>query len=167
MSIPKSYKNADPPIAHSSKKMKAKKNIALIAHDHRKEDLIDWCDFNQGSLSKHNLYGTGTTGTMIAEKIGLKINRFSSGPLGGDLQIGAAISQNDIDMMIFFWDPLQAQPHDVDVKALLRIGVLYNIPMACNRSSADFIISSELFDDEYDRFLVDYSQRFTKDIDSQ
>lgn len=165
MSIKKSYKDADPPIAHSSVEMKKQKNIALIAHDHRKEDLIDWCDFNQGSLSKHKLFGTGTTGQMIADKVGLEINRFSSGPLGGDLQIGAAISENEIDMMIFFWDPLQAQPHDVDVKALLRIGVLYNIPMACNRSSADFMISSDLFDDTYDRFLVDYSQRFTKDID--
>ena len=163
----KSYKNANPPIAHSSKKMKRKKNIALIAHDHRKEDLIDWCDFNQGSLSEHNLYGTGTTGKMITDKVGLDVNPFSSGPLGGDLQIGAAISQEEIDMMIFFWDPLQAQPHDVDVKALLRIGVLYNIPMACNRSTADFMISSHLFDENYDRFLVDYSQRFTKDIEEE
>lgn len=163
----KSYKNANPPIAHSSKNMTSTKNIALVAHDHRKEDLIDWCDFNQGSLSKHNLFGTGTTGQLIAEKIGLDVTRFSSGPLGGDLQIGAAISKHDIDMMIFFWDPLQAQPHDVDVKALLRIGVLYNIPVACNRSSADFMISSELFNDTYDRFLVDYSQRFTKEVDEE
>lgn len=159
-----SYKDADPPIAHGSKKMKKKKNIALIAHDHRKSDLIDWCEFNAGSLSRHNLFGTGTTGQMIAEEVGLDIHRFKSGPLGGDLQIGAAIAQNDIDVMIFFWDPLQAQPHDVDVKALLRIGVLYNIPMACNRSSADFLISSDLIDEDYDRFLVDYSKRFTKDI---
>ncbi|HLR32156.1 MAG TPA: methylglyoxal synthase [Fodinibius sp.] len=165
MSLKKSYKDADPPIAHSSKKMSRKKNIALVAHDHRKEDLIDWCDFNQGSLSRHNLFGTGTTGKMIADKVGLDVNRFNSGPLGGDLQIGAAISKHDIDMMIFFWDPLQAQPHDVDVKALLRIGVLYNIPVACNRASADFIISSDLFNEEYSRFLVDYSQRFTKKID--
>lgn len=159
-----SYKDSNPPIAHSSKVMKKKKNIALIAHDHRKSDLIDWCEFNSGSLSRHNLYGTGTTGKLIADKVGLEVNRFQSGPLGGDLQIGAAIAEHKIDMMIFFWDPLQAQPHDVDVKALLRIGVLYNIPVACNRSSADFIISSELMDDEYDRFLVDYSQRFTKEV---
>ncbi len=165
MSLKQSYKDADPPIAHSSKRMARKKNIALVAHDHRKEDLIDWCDFNQGSLSKHNLFGTGTTGQLIADKVGLDVNRFSSGPLGGDLQIGAAISKHEIDMMIFFWDPLQAQPHDVDVKALLRIGVLYNIPVACNRSSADFMISSDLFDEEYGRFLVDYSQRFTKKIE--
>lgn len=153
------------PIAPGAKQMRKTKNIALIAHDHRKKDLIDWCDFNAGSLKAHNLFGTGTTGKMISEKVGLDVHRFNSGPLGGDLQIGAAIADNEIDMMIFFWDPLQAQPHDVDVKALLRIGVLYNIPMACNRSSADFMISSHLLDEEYERFLVDYSKRFTKDID--
>jgi methylglyoxal synthase len=157
--------NPQQPLAPAAQKMKPQKNIALIAHDNRKRDLIDWCDFNKGSLSKHNLYGTGTTGKMIAEKVGLDVNRFNSGPLGGDLQIGAAIAENKIEMMIFFWDPLQAQPHDVDVKALLRIGVLYNIPMACNRSSADFLISTDLIDEEYDRFIVDYSQRFTKDVE--
>lgn len=160
-----SYKNSNPPIAHSSKKMGKKKNIALIAHDHRKMDLIDWCEYNFELLSKHNLFGTGTTGKMISDEVGLKIHRFKSGPLGGDLQIGASIVEQDIDMMIFFWDPLQAQPHDVDVKALLRIGVLYNIPMACNRSSADFMISSQLMDKTYSRFLVDYSERFIKDIE--
>ncbi len=158
------YKDADPPIAHSSKKMEKQKRIALIAHDHRKSDLIDWCEYNQGSLSKHKLFGTGTTGKLIADKVGLKVHRFQSGPLGGDLQIGASIAEHKINMMIFFWDPLQAQPHDVDVKALLRIGVLYNIPVACNRSSADFIISSDLMDDKYERFLVDYSKRFSKEI---
>nr|WP_212747582.1 methylglyoxal synthase [Fodinibius saliphilus] len=159
-------KKTEQPVAPGSKKMKKKKNIALIAHDHRKDDLIDWCDFNKGSLSKHNLFGTGTTGKLISEQIGLEVTRFNSGPLGGDLQIGASISENEIDMMIFFWDPLRAQPHDVDVKALLRIGVLYNIPMACNRSSADFLISTDLIDEEYDRFIVDYSKRFTKDVDN-
>ncbi|MDZ7658414.1 MAG: methylglyoxal synthase [Fodinibius sp.] len=160
-------KDSQQPVAPGAKKMKKKKNIALIAHDHRKKDLIDWCDFNKGSLSKHNLFGTGTTGEMIADKVGLDVNRFNSGPLGGDLQIGAAIAENKIEMMIFFWDPLQAQPHDVDVKALLRIGVLYNIPMACNRSSADFMISTDLIDEEYDRFIVDYSERFSKDVDKE
>lgn len=158
-------KNPQQPIAPGSKRMKKRKNIALIAHDNRKKDLIDWCTFNKGSLSKHNLYGTGTTGKMIAETVGLDVNRFNSGPLGGDLQIGASIAENKIDMMIFFWDPLQALPHDVDVKALLRIGVLYNIPMACNRASADFMISTDLIDDEYDRFIVDYRERFTKNVD--
>lgn len=161
----KSYKDSDPPIAHSSMAMKKKKNIALIAHDHRKSDLIDWCEFNAGSLEKHNLFGTGTTGRMIADKVGLDVNCFKSGPLGGDLQIGASIAENNINMMIFFWDPLQAQPHDVDVKALLRISVLCNIPTASNRASADFLISSDLMDEEYNRFLVDYSQRFTKSIE--
>lgn len=159
-----SSKNAKQPVAPGSKKLKKKKNIALIAHDNRKVDLIDWCEFNKGSLSKHNLFGTGTTGEMISDKVGLNVSCFNSGPLGGDLQIGASIAENNINMMIFFWDPLQAQPHDVDVKALLRIGVLYNIPMACNRSSADFMISTDLIDEEYDRFLVDYSKRFTKDV---
>jgi len=162
-----SYKDSDPPIAHGSKKMHERKKIALIAHDHRKSDLIDWCEFNAGSLSRHSLFGTGTTGQMIAEKVGLDVTPFNSGPLGGDLQIGAAISEHRIDMMIFFWDPLQAQPHDVDVKALLRIGVLYNIPIANNRASADFMISSDLMDEEYDRFMVDYSKRFSKDVDKE
>src|SRR5699024_582794 len=144
-----------------------KENTGHVAHDLSKEECIDWCEANHGSLSKHNRYGTGTTGKMIADEVGLDVNRFSSGPLGGDLQIGAAISQHEIDMMIFFWDPLQAQPHDVDVKALLRIGVLCNIPMACNRSTADFMISSHLFDENYDRFLVDYSQRFTKNVEEE
>lgn len=160
----KSYKNSNPPIAHGKKKMGAKKNIALIAHDHRKADLLDWVEFNSGSLSKHNLFGTGTTGGLIADQLGLDVTRFNSGPLGGDLQIGAAIVEQKIDIMIFFWDPLQAQPHDVDVKALLRIGVLYNIPIACDRSSADFIISSTIMNKPYNRFLVDYSQRITKEV---
>lgn len=160
-----SNKRKKQPVAPGSKILKRRKNIALIAHDHRKNDLIDWCEFNKGSLSKHKLFGTGTTGKLVADKVGLDIKRFSSGPLGGDLQIGASIVENTIDMMIFFWDPLQAQPHDVDVKALLRIGVLYNIPMACNRSSADFMISSQLLDEKYERYLVDYSQRFSKDIE--
>lgn len=162
-----SYKDSDPPIAHGSVLMKKEKRIALIAHDHRKSDLIDWCEFNSDLLSKHKLFGTGTTGKMISEEVGLEVTAFNSGPLGGDLQIGAAISENKINMMIFFWDPLQAQPHDVDVKALLRIGVLYNIPIANNRASADFMISSKLMEEEYDRFLVDYSQRFTKEIDNK
>ncbi|MDX1639960.1 MAG: methylglyoxal synthase [Balneolaceae bacterium] len=157
-------KQTDPPIAHSSMRMSRKKNIALIAHDHRKRDLLDWAEFNSESLEKHNLFGTGTTGTLISEKLGLKVHCFKSGPLGGDLQIGAAIADNEIDVMIFFWDPLQAQPHDVDVKALLRIAVLNNIPIAQNRSSADFMISSPLMDETYDRFVVDYSKRFKKDI---
>ena len=160
-------KQTDPPIAHESRKMGSKNNIALIAHDHRKMDLLDWVEFNSEILKKHNLFGTGTTGSLIAKKIGLEVTCFESGPLGGDLQMGASIVNNDIDIMMFFWDPLQAQPHDVDVKALLRVAVMYNIPIACNRSSADFLISSHLMNDSYDRFIVDYSKRFTKDFQSK
>lgn len=157
-------KQTDPPIAHSSERMGLKKNIALVAHDHRKMDLLDWVEYNSAVLKKHNLYGTGTTGSIISKKLDLNIHCFKSGPLGGDLQIGAAIAENGIDMMIFFWDPLRAQPHDVDVKALLRIAVVYNIPIACNRSSADFLISSSLMNEPYDRFIVDYSKRSAKEF---
>jgi methylglyoxal synthase len=139
--------------------MEAVKNIVLIAHDNRKEDLLEWVHFNRGTLSKHHLSATGTTGKLIQEKIQLPVYRFISGPLGGDQQIGARIVEDGIDFMVFFWDPLSAQPHDPDVKALLRIAVLYNIPMACNRSSADFLISSPLMDKEYNRQLIDYGTR--------
>ncbi|MCZ8156042.1 MAG: methylglyoxal synthase [Leptospira sp.] len=141
------------------RKMEAVKNIVLIAHDNRKEDLLEWVHFNRGTLSKHHLSATGTTGKLIQEKIQLPVYRFISGPLGGDQQIGARIVEDGIDFMVFFWDPLSAQPHDPDVKALLRIAVLYNIPMACNRSSADFLISSPLMDKEYNRQLIDYGTR--------
>ena len=161
-----SQKKHHPSIKDSTLPMKAKKNIALIAHDHRKMDLLDWAEFNREHLSHHNLFGTGTTGSLAAEKLNLPVYTFQSGPLGGDLQIGTAIVQNEIDLMIFFWDPLQAQPHDVDVKALQRIAIVYNIPMACNRSSADFLITSPLMNKNYNRFIVDYSQRFKKDIDN-
>ncbi|MBO6794183.1 MAG: methylglyoxal synthase [Balneolaceae bacterium] len=145
--------------------MRPKKNIALIAHDHRKLDLLDWAEYNKEKLSRHNLFGTGTTGALAAERLGQPVFTFKSGPLGGDLQIGSAIIDNEIDIMIFFWDPLQAQPHDVDVKALLRISVVYNIPIASNRSSADFLISSPLMETPYERFIVDYSRRFKKEIE--
>ncbi len=157
-------KNHHPSIMDSISTMKPKKNIALIAHDHRKLDLLDWAEFNREILSEHNLFGTGTTGSMAAERLDLPVYTFKSGPLGGDLQIGSAIIDNEIDIMIFFTDPLMAQPHDVDVKALMRISVVYNIPLACNRSSADFIISSPLMEKSYDRFIVDYSQRFKKEL---
>ncbi|TGL99412.1 methylglyoxal synthase [Leptospira jelokensis] len=139
--------------------METTKKIVLIAHDNRKEDLLDWVKYNKGTLSKHHLSATGTTGKLIHEQIGLPVFRFISGPLGGDQQIGAKIVEDSIDFMVFFWDPLSAQPHDPDVKALLRIAVLYNIPMACNRSSADFLISSPLMEKEYNRQLIDYGSR--------
>ncbi|TGL90421.1 methylglyoxal synthase [Leptospira congkakensis] len=139
--------------------MEITKKIVLIAHDNRKEDLLDWVKYNRGTLSKHHLSATGTTGKLIHEQIGLPVFRFISGPLGGDQQIGSKIVEDGIDFMVFFWDPLSAQPHDPDVKALLRIAVLYNIPMACNRSSADFLISSPLMETEYNRQLIDYGSR--------
>jgi len=158
-------KKHHPSIKDSTLSMSKKKNIALIAHDHRKMDLLDWAEFNSELLKNHNLYGTGTTGSLVSKKLNLPVHTFQSGPLGGDLQIGTAIVDKQIDMMIFFWDPLQAQPHDVDVKALQRIAIVYNIPLACNRSSADFLITSPLMSSDYDRFIVDYSQRFKEDLD--
>ena len=131
------------------------KRIALIAHDNRKNDLLDWARFNRGTLTSHRLFGTGTTGGLISRELDLDVHRFRSGPLGGDQQVGAKIAEGNIDMVIFFWDPLQPLPHDVDVKALLRLAVVYNIPMACNRATADFLISSPLMGSSYDRQLLD------------
>ncbi len=135
--------------------MQARKRVALIAHDHRKADLLDWARYNRGTLGQHDLFGTGTTGALIAAELGLPVTRFRSGPLGGDQQVGAAIVEGDLDCVIFFWDPLEPQPHDVDVKALLRIAVVYNIPIACNRATADFILSSPLMRQAYAREVVD------------
>ena len=143
----------------TSDSMRGRKRIALVAHDHRKADLLEWARYNRDELKNHELLGTGTTGAMIANDLDLDVERFKSGPLGGDQQIGARISEGGIDLVIFFWDPMQPQPHDVDVKALLRIATVYNIPMATNRSSADFIISSPLMTEPYERTLIDYSQR--------
>ena len=125
------------------------KNIALIAHDGKKHDMLDWCDWNKEILSRHFLCGTGTTAKMITDRTGLPVRGFNSGPLGGDQQIGSKIVEGTIDFIVFFSDPLSAQPHDVDVKALLRIALVYDIPIATNRSSADFMITSPLMNDEY------------------
>jgi methylglyoxal synthase len=122
-----------------------KENIALVAHDNKKTDLVEWVDFNKGTLALHNLFATGDTGKKIMEKTGLKIALLKGGSYGGDMEIGALIANEKLDYLIFFWDPLQSLPHDVDVKALLRIAVLYNVPTACNRATADLIISSPLF----------------------
>ena len=127
------------------------KRIALIAHDNRKPEMLEWARYNRGTLSKHELHATGTTGGLIADQLDLPVHRFLSGPLGGDQQVGAAIAEGRIDLVVFFWDPLEPHPHDVDVKALLRIAVVYNVPMACNRSTADFILSSPLLREEYAR----------------
>lgn len=152
------------------------KNIALVAHDNRKRDLIEWVEWNFEILLKHNLICTGTTGRKINEALRQKmadektighlneIKLLKSGPLGGDQQLGALITEGGIDILIFFWDPMEPQPHDVDVKALLRIAVVYNIPIACNRSSADFMISSPLVGGPYDIVMKDYSSYLNRQI---
>ncbi len=143
-------------------KMMKKKRIALIAHDNKKLGLLEWAKYNREMLAQHELFGTGTTGSLIENELQLPVTKFRSGPLGGDLQTGAKIAEREIDFLIFFWDPLEPMPHDPDVKALLRIAVVYNIPVACNRASADFIISSPLMSSEYSRELIDYKERITK-----
>jgi methylglyoxal synthase len=133
----------------------ARKRIALVAHDNKKNDLLEWAKYNVGTLSRHHLFGTGTTGFLLEKELDLPITRFKSGPIGGDQQIGAKISEGEIDFLIFFWDPLEPQPHDPDIKALLRLAVLYNIPTASNRATADFIISSPLMEHEYEHKTPD------------
>lgn len=135
------------------------KRIALIAHDNRKRDLLDWARFNRDSLAQHELCATETTGTLLEERLGLAVTKLRSGPLGGDQQIGARVADGAIDALIFFWDPLEPHPHDVDVRALLRIAVVWNIPIACNRASADFIISSPLMTGPYERLIPDHAPR--------
>lgn len=125
------------------------KRIALIAHDNRKADMLEWARFNRGTLARHELFGTGTTGGLIAEALDVPVHRFLSGPLGGDQQVGAWLAEGRLDIVVFFWDPLQPQPHDVDVKALLRIAVVHNCPIACNRATADFLLSSPLLGEAY------------------
>ncbi len=132
------------------------KNIALVAHDNKKPELHQWVKFNLKLLSHHTIYATGTTGTIL-EDLGLKIVKLESGPLGGDQQIGAKIAEGVINFVVFFWDPLEPLPHDPDIKALLRIAAVWNIPLACNRATADFLISSPLMDRSYDRIVPDYS----------
>jgi methylglyoxal synthase len=137
--------------------LQRKKKIALIAHDNKKKDLLEWAQFNRTLLACHMIYATGTTGKMMEQELGLKVHKLQSGPLGGDQQIGAKVVEGEIDFLIFFWDPLEPHPHDTDVKALLRIAVVWNIPVACNRASADFMISSSLMGEIYTRKLPDYT----------
>lgn len=150
------------------------KRIALVAHDNRKKDLIEWAEWNYEILIHHRLISTGTTGKFVEQAIKKRLNeddaqqfeimKLKSGPLGGDQQLGAMISEGNIDLLIFLWDPMQPLPHDVDVKALLRISVLYNIPTACNRSTADFMISSSLLDSKYEPELKDYSKYISRNV---
>jgi methylglyoxal synthase len=148
------------------KVIQQKKRIALVAHDNKKQDLREWAKWNRALLVEHELFATGTTGKLLEEVLGVTVNKFQSGPLGGDQQIGAKIAEGIIDFMIFFWDPLSPQPHDTDVKALLRIAVVWNIPVACNRASADFMISSTLMTGEYERLIVDYDPYRDRQVDS-
>ena len=137
--------------------MESRKRIALVAHDNKKAELIEWAIFNRTTLAKHRLYATGTTGALLEEELDQSVTKLQSGPLGGDLQIGAKIAEGKLDILIFFWDPMEAQPHDPDIKALLRIAVTWNIPIACDRATADFILTSPLMRETYEPIIEDYS----------
>lgn len=144
--------------------LKPRKRIAIIAHDNKKAELIDWVYYNRGVLSRHELFATGTTGRLVEESIDRPVTKLLSGPLGGDQQIGALVAEGVVDIIIFFWDPMASQPHDPDIKALLRLGVVWNIPMACNRATADFMLTSPLMNDEYESRLTDYSVYLTRKV---
>ncbi len=135
----------------------ARKRIALVAHDNKKKDLSDWAFYNRAELARHELMATGTTGKMLEERLDRPVQKLLSGPLGGDQQLGAMIAEGKVDVLIFFWDPMEAQPHDSDVKALLRLGVAWNILLACDRATADFILTSPLMQEEYETLIPDYS----------
>jgi methylglyoxal synthase len=141
-----------------------RKHIALVAHDHKKQDLIDWAIYNKVTLAKHELYATGTTGKLLEEALDRPVKKLLSGPLGGDQQIGSMIAEGEVEVLIFFWDPMEAQPHDSDVKALLRLGVAWNIPMACDRATADFLMTSPFMHEEYEATIPDYSGYLTRKI---
>jgi len=139
-----------------------RKSIALVAHDHKKADMLEWARYNRELLIKHDLYATGTTGRLLNQALDTPVTCLQSGPLGGDQQIGSRIAEGKIDLLIFFWDPLEQQPHDTDVKALLRIAVVWNIPVACDRATADYVISSPLMTGKYERSLPDYSSHIER-----
>lgn len=148
----------------TSRILKKRKRIALVAHDHKKKDLIEWAIFNRTILAKHELVATGTTGKLLEESLDRPVRQVLSGPLGGDQQIGAMIAQGEIDVLIFFWDPMEAQPHDPDVKALLRLAVVWNIPVANDRATSDFLMTSPLMHEEYEAFIPDYSGYIKRNV---
>lgn len=139
------------------RKLSSRKRVALVAHDNKKSELIEWALFNKTTLARHRLYATGTTGVLLENALDQSITKLLSGPLGGDQQIGAMIAEGKLDVLIFFWDPMEAQPHDPDIKALLRVAVTWNIPIACDRATADFLLTSPLMQEEYESLIVDYS----------
>jgi len=141
-----------------------KKNIALVAHDNKKKDLMEWARYNKPVLVNHEIYATGSTGTLLETELNVSVIKLNSGPLGGDQQIGAKIAEGVIDFLIFFWDPLEPQPHDPDVKALLRLAMVWNIPVACNRTTADYIFSSSLMTGPYEKIRPDYDNHEKRNI---
>lgn len=146
------------------RKLHTRKRVALVAHDNKKKDLIDWAFYNRTVLSAHELVATGTTGKLLEEHLGRPVKKLFSGPLGGDQQVGAMIAEEKLDLLVFFWDPMEAQPHDSDVKALLRVAVAWNILIACNRTTADFILTSILMNSEYIIDVPDYSSFLTRKL---
>ncbi|MFM7221854.1 MAG: methylglyoxal synthase [Bacteroidota bacterium] len=146
------------------RKLEARKRIALVAHDNKKKELIDWAIYNKQALSRHELVATGTTGKLLEDALDRSIKKLLSGPLGGDQQIGAMIAEGHIDTLIFFWDPMEAQPHDPDIKALLRLAVTWNIPFACDRATADFLLTSPLMHESYTCTIPDYTDYLKRDM---
>src|SRR5689334_19546832 len=147
-----------------TRKLDIRKRIALVAHDNKKSEMVEWAIYNKTVLSRHRLYATGTTGTLLEEALDQSISKFLSGPLGGDLQVGSKIAEGKIDVLIFFWDPMEAQPHDPDIKALLRLAVVCNIPVACDKATADYIFTSPLMNQEYESVLPDYADYLARRV---
>lgn len=147
-----------------TRKLPARKRVAMVAHDNKKADLIEWAEFNKVLLAKQELFATGTTGRLLEERLDRPVKKLLSGPLGGDQQIGSMIAEGMIDVLIFFWDPMEAQPHDPDIKALLRLAVTWNIPFACDRATADFLFTSPLMQDDYECIIPDYSNYIKRKI---
>jgi len=150
----------------ATRTMDAEKRIALVAHDNKKPDLLEWAEYNRTQLTEHDLYATGTTGRLLQDRLGFSVTRLQSGPIGGDQQIGARIAEGTIDVLIFFWDPLEPMPHDPDVKALLRIAAVWNVPIACTRATADFLFSSPLMQSPYERPVEDLADYQNRNVDS-